>query len=205
MPTAPTPSQASQLPPLIFSAVLNCAPFPSSCAKKMWERSSLSEAAMAVGQATYMPTAPPLSQASQLPPLIFSAILNCAPFPSPCAKKCGSARALARPRWRWARQHECRHHRHLRRHPSSHIAIAGRQLDKRWLSGRLREQARSHRLIARPPPMRQKKSSNGRPVATPAIPAYVPSHAVFLLSLALRPSRNQETTCPRLHALPYLS
>ncbi len=92
----------------------------------------------------------------------------------------------------------------LRRQASSHIWIAGRQLDKRWLSGRLREQAH-HRLIARPPPMRQKKSSNGRPVATPAIPAYVPSHAVFLLSLALRPSRNQETTCPRLHALPYLS
>ena len=91
----------------------------------------------------------------------------------------------------------------LRRQASSHIAIAGRQLDKRWLSGRLREQA--HSWIARPPPMRQKKSSNGRPVATRAIPAYVPSHAVFLLSLALRPSRNQETTCPRLHALPYLS
>ncbi|WP_395606601.1 hypothetical protein [Pseudomonas sp. B22129] len=41
--------------------------------RPLWELSSFSEAAMAVGQATYFSAVPPLSQASQLPHLIYIA------------------------------------------------------------------------------------------------------------------------------------
>ncbi|MGY4640142.1 hypothetical protein ACVWVP_004096 [Pseudomonas sp. TE24901] len=78
----------------------------------LWELSSPSEAAKAVGQATSLLAVPPLSQASQLP--------HSTAFQRMDSVTCGSCRAPARLRRRWVRWHLYWLCHRFRRQASSH-------------------------------------------------------------------------------------
>ena len=131
-----------------------CTPAPTCKPNPLWELSSFSEAAMAVGQPTEVSPVPPLSQASQLPHL------NCVHLHPPAHPiPCGSCRALARLRWRWARQQRFRLCHRYRRQASSRFD--GVHHSK---SGSLRLAQRNH--IAR----RCTSSAVGAVVRFPVVP-----------------------------------
>ena len=120
----PPSSQASQLPHWTAPGIVDISslcfelstPAPTCKPNPLWELSSFSEAAKAVGQATEVSPVPPSSQASQLPHFE-----RCTPAPACKPNPCGSCRALARLRKRWVWQLRCRLCRRLRRQASSHI------------------------------------------------------------------------------------
>jgi hypothetical protein len=101
--------------------------FPNT-ANLLWELSSFSEAAKAAAHAAYSSAVPPLSQASQLPPLICvagkrasDAMAVSAVFPQTPPISCGSCRASARLRRRRHRRPIHQQCRRFRRQASSHL------------------------------------------------------------------------------------